>query len=612
MPYKRPSKRRPSWIRAPLIFLGVLYVIAFWQPIRGVFELFWAVLKMFLGRPNVQIPLNADRHLAIVTFTIFLGFLAIFFMWLFIISTQALLPVKKFRKNWGTASHDDSPARRARTVSNTTPHNVPSGMYPGWAGGTAKEDIPQLRLPPELSNLMEELRTSWHLLLYILRLHGMAVFVRDGQVRATLEELQRHGPGVSVIDFNSAVVFEEMVPPPGLSRPFRNIIIQTLITLGLSDPMETPRARGAGIVFTRRRERIRGAVDLRRQFRLRPGVPAYTRDGIELKAAVWILFTIGQEPDVLEVTYMGERRPENLRVLRLERLDGGKIRITGVSDTLEEDDRNEINHFFWVDNRRNQFWSYEPTEPPAPLPVFDPNRVYAAVSSQARNNEEQVVPWSELPLELAIDSYRNIMHSVNYNEFFGEQSDTVLPLLSYRAKQRMAMVNNGILAYRHVRHHTGAELQTNTIYRENELRISAIRQLSAPKLLRDRGVKVIASGFGELVPVDDAIYRQRLESWRAPHKKGVDVVHAQQDLEAMRIRSRVRAEAQRSLTHQLATIMQKHPHSEEIVALRILQALESAASDPHTQQLLPSDTIALMRTIRDWLLPGESRFPPPV
>jgi hypothetical protein len=58
--------------------------------------------------------------------------------------------------------------------------------------------------------------------------------------------------------------------------------------------------------------------------------------------------------------------------------------------------------------------------------------------------------------------------------------------------------------------------------------------------------------------------------------------------------------------------MQKHPHSEEIVALRILQALESAASDPHTQQLLPSDTIALMRTIRDWLLPGESRFPPPV
>jgi hypothetical protein len=611
MPYKRPSKRRPSWIRAPLFVLGLLYLLAFWTHIWQAIRFLWELVLIFLGVEGASFA-GYGRHLAIVFFTILLGFLAIFFLWLYLISTQALLPVKKFRKDWGAARRSGQRVRRTGAAVNPPPAYAPGGGYPGWRSRTARENTPQLRLPPELNNFMEELRTSWHLLLYILRLHGMAVFIRDGQVHATLEELHRHGPGVAVIDFNSAVVFEEMVPPPGMSRPFRNIIIQTLIALGLSDPLESPRARGAGIVFTRRRERIRGAVDLRRQFRLKPNIPAYTRDGIELKAAVWILFTIGQEPEVLEVTFEGERRPENLRILSLERLDGGRIRVSSISDDLEDDDRNEINHFFWVDNRRNQFWAYVPLDPLAPLPVFDPNRVYAAVSSQARNAEERVVPWDELPIEIAIDSYRDILQSANYNEFFGEQNDVVLPLLSYKSKQRKAMVNNGVLAYRHVRHHSGAPLQNDTIYRENELRISAIRHLTTPKLLRDRGIKVIASGFGELIPVDDAIYRQRLETWRAPWQKDAEILRARQDLEAMRIRSRARAEAQRGLTMTLANILQKHPHSDEIAALRVLQALEAAASDPHTKQLLPSDTITLMRTIHDWLLPGESRFPPPV
>jgi hypothetical protein len=58
----------------------------------------------------------------------------------------------------------------------------------------------------------------------------------------------------------------------------------------------------------------------------------------------------------------------------------------------------------------------------------------------------------------------------------------------------------------------------------------------------------------------------------------------------------------------LANILQKHPHSDEIAALRVLQALEAAASDPHTQTATASDTITLMRTIHDWLLPGGIAF----
>jgi len=610
MPYKRLSKRRPSWIRAPLIILGLLYLISFGEHLWRTLEFFFRLGLIILGVPEISIE-GYGRHLAIVGFTLFFGFIAIFFLWLFLISGQALLPVKKFRKDWGAARRNEQQARRTRGVGSVKPRYATAADYSGWRGRPTREENPQLRLPPELSNLIEELRTAWHLLLYILRLHGMAVFIRDGQVHATLEELQRHGPGVAVIDFNSAVVFEEMVPPPGLSRPVRNIIIQTLIALGLSDPLESPRARGAGIVFTRRRERIRGVIDLRRQFRLRPNVPAYTRDGIELKAAVWILFTIGQEPDVLEVTFDGERRPENLRILKLEHTNDGRIRVADITDDLEEDDRTEINHYFWVDNRRSQFSQYIPLEPLASLPVFDPNRVYAAVSSQARTADEQVVPWDELPLERAIDSYRDILQDANYNDFFGAPDEIVLPLSLYRRKQRFTMVNNGVLAYRHVRHYKDASLQKDAIYSENELQVTMIRQLTTPKLLRDRGIKVIASGFGELIPIDEAVYRQRLDNWQAPWQKDAEIVRARQDLEAMRIRSRARAAAQRSLTQTLADILKKHPHSEEIAALRILQALESAASDPHTKQLLPADTINLIKTIRDWLLPVEPRTPPP-
>ncbi|MEN4100580.1 MAG: hypothetical protein ROW52_11705, partial [Anaerolineaceae bacterium] len=468
---KRPSKRKPSWIRAPLIVLGILYIIAFWP---HIFQSLGFVVQFglyILGAPGVSLA-GFGHHLAIVFFTLFFGFLAVFFIWLYLISAQALLPVKKFRRYGGAAWRNEQTARHSASAAGLRPHYASARESGGWGSQPMRAGAPSLGQSPELSNFIEELRTAWHLLLYILRLHGMAVFVRDGQVLSSLKELHRRGPGVAVIDFNSAAVFEEMLPPTGLDRPFRNIILQTLIAAGLSDPLESPRARGAGIVFTRRRERIRGAVDLRRQFRLRPDVSSYTRDGIELKANVWILFTIGQEPDVLEVSFSGDPRPENLRVIKFEQVENRLFRVVDISDDLEEKDRMEIIHFFWVDNRHGQFSAYIPLEPLAPLPVFDANRVYAAVSSQARTAEEQVVPWDDLPIGKAIDSYRDIMQRANYNEFFGEHTDSPLPLALYKKKQRSAMINNGILAYRHVRHYTGVELQINTTYSQDELRVT--------------------------------------------------------------------------------------------------------------------------------------------
>jgi hypothetical protein len=154
MPYKRPSRRRPSWIRAPLIILGLLYLLAFWTSIRGLFEFLWNILLLFLGAPNVDLS-GSGRHLSILFFTIFIGFLAIFFLWLYLISAQALLPVKKFRKDWGAARRSEQQSRRARTVTHTTPRTAFGREYPGWRRQPAAQNAPEFNPPLKLAILLK-------------------------------------------------------------------------------------------------------------------------------------------------------------------------------------------------------------------------------------------------------------------------------------------------------------------------------------------------------------------------------------------------------------------------------------------------------------------------
>jgi hypothetical protein len=59
----------------------------------------------------------------------------------------------------------------------------------------------------------------------------------------------------------------------------------------------------------------------------------------------------------------------------------------------------------------------------------------------------------------------------------------------------------------------------------------------------------------------------------------------------------------------LAQILQLEEASQEAMAVRVFQALETAATDSRTQKLLPNETIAMLRTLRSWLLPGADQPP---
>ena len=548
---ERPGVSRRSLLIG--ITFGVLvlfFIVSFWSEIIQTFQFLWGLVTFALLPASKNPPAVGNSwSVAVICFNIFFGFGLVFAGWLFLLSRQAVLPVNGFVDVW---------------------------------------------------------RTTWHLFLYVLRMHGPAIFVKDGKALVTREDERRVGPGVVVIDFNSAVVFEEMILPAGLLGGSQGLVQWLLLALKLTDRFESPRARGCGVVFTRPHERIRGVVDLRKQFRLLPGISAYTREGIEVSTNVFALFTIGEKPDVLQVTYLGDQREENLRVAVVETLPDGRIKIKALLDELDEEDRREIHHFSRVAGRLGVLGAYKPIPPNSQLPEFDAERVFAAVFSAARNAQDEVVPWYDLPTQVAVEQFREILSRENYDTLYQQGPSARLPLAEVQSKLRVRMRDMGILSFR-VLAHKGQDLEAGQVYAPTELFVSPVRALTGSKVLRDRGIKVITGSFGDLMPVAEEVYRQRLDNWRATWDRDIALVHANRDLEAMRVRSRAQAQAQRDLFNAFSKIFQSTENSQEVLTIRVFQALESLAADPKTRTFLPPETVNIISNLHGWIMPMEGQ-----
>lgn len=558
------GKNAKRVVRAILGGLAVLYVILFWNEIRWVL----GFPPDFVFDPASEAGRRVLLPGEFVPFTCVLGFGVVFIVWMVLISFQALLPISNIMTEPGKA-------------------------------------------------ILEAYRASWYLMFHILRLHGPAIFVRDGMRIETSEDLHRdEWPGVVVVDFNSAVVLEERNAPPGLNGAFTTAFVGIFELLRVFDPRESPRVRGSGIIFTRPGERIRGTVDLRRQWRMQPKVRCYTRDGIELYANVWAMFTVGQDADILQVTYVSIPAPENLRVVRLNELPNGYIRISGFSDELDASDKREI-HEFWQNGLvgRNGIIEapvFVPYRPFEPLDDTFSQRVYSAVCSQARTSSgQEFVDWTELPARVAAGFYRDILSQVNYDQLYNIREEGVFPLPTFRNMLNYRMRNNGILAFRLIqlanggRNITGEGLVRGRIYSPEQLLVSQVRRLQNPKPLRDRGIRVIASRFSDLFPVNEEVYRQRLDAWRASWDSDLHRQLAGSEYDAIRAAGRARVKAQQDLWQSLAMLFEQEDFAEEALALRVLQALDQAAADPQTRALLPANIMDAMRYVNSLLLPNN-------
>jgi hypothetical protein len=560
-----PANRKTTRnIRVILGGLALIFMIAFRNEIGGVLSLLWTFFKVFLLLfPYEGVGESISQSLLVMCFNALIGFGLVFLLWLILISAQALLPV---------------------------------------------------------NNMLDVYRTAWHLWLFITHRHGPAVFVKDGNMVATHQDANRQGHGVVVVDFNSAVVLEERDVPPGLARIASLSGLSLLNILGLSDPPISPRAHGAGIVFTRPAERVRGVVDLRRQFRIQPKVTSYTREGIELSANILSIFTIGDDPnaDALQVTFTNHRKsPEYWRVCVFQpsKLGDDYLYLSDLRDELDSSDREEIANEARSGLTLQPVQLYTPLPIPSMIPRFDPERVFGAVFAQARSSEQEALPWTELPTRVAAGYYRDIMPKINYDQLYDINGSGKFPLPVYKGTLRLFMRNNGVLAYRVVYHCSGRPLLIGGDYRKTDLLVSEVRQFKTPKLLRDRGIRIIFGSFSDPVPESKIIYQQRLDSWKAGWEKELHLTQANHDRQAIQTRTQAMINEQQDLWHSLNQLFSVRENSDEALALRLLQALESASADPNTRQLLPSLTIDLLRYIHNVLLgpqtlPQNNLLPP--
>jgi hypothetical protein len=496
---------------------------------------------------------------------------------------------------------------------------------------------------------LQVLVAAIYLVFHLLGFHGMAAYVRNGKIKAWVEELQLLWPGVVVVDYNSAVAVEKIILPPGIVRTVMLVVRWVARLFGLNT--SAIYVQDAGVIFTLPDERIHGAndlighpdvsdpliwmseilgvVDLRNQFRMSARQPhplskrlgsavyAYTRDGIEVKTNISVIATLGQDPVPyfpLNVTYAGAENPDNLRSVRFSTVSQNPpiYRVESIVDDLDPLDCLEIHQQLQSELRADVEWvAYTDAPRPPLLPSFDPKRVFDAIYGRARHlhglgTADEIVPWADLPIHVAIDLFREIISRYNYDEIIdvgGNRGRSG----EIRSKLGAAVRNSGLIAYRPVFHYDGEPLRKGELYAANALvtiPASSAFSLRNSKVLRDRGIRIIMSSFGDL-SVDERIYKQRLDRWLADWEQQTQLKEMQQQWEALRIRTQVRTQAQQEFVQELAQVYRANGSSKEILALRVLQALEAVIADPKTRQLLPEETIAMLRTIHDWILPED-------
>jgi len=79
----------------------------------------------------------------------------------------------------------------------------------------------------------------------------------------------------------------------------------------------------------------------------------------------------------------------------------------------------------------------------------------------------------------------------------------------------------------------------------------------------------------------------------------------------MRKMNHAHAQAQREIIYNLSQIFKLPGYTQDAMAIRIFQALESAAADPATSKLLPRDTVDMLKNFQLLLFSPNEDGPSP-
>lgn len=449
--------------------------------------------------------------------------------------------------------------------------------------------------------------------------HGAAVFVKEGKIIKRKKELDLAKPGVALVDLSSAVVLsqEEDTQSWNLANVQEMDLDGLTMRVAIRHKEKKKKipfveTRGPGVVFIEKGQKIFSVVDLRPQSRAGM-VEAYTRDGIRLSTRVSVNFSLSGEPETIAVGYLGGE----LRWLEMEYLDAGRKVLVKNAFDLDEQIRQDILDYIKgmsvsspVDEEIGKSASNTPYR-------FYPNRVFAAAYAKARRvGSDEFAPWHTVPLEIAIDIFRRKLSAIPYDELYPgldfqqDNVDEQRPKQNVVALKRLkedfgrAVKMRGIINVQFFGRKGNLPFQAGEMYETRDVSKYPVITLSETKFntLRGLGVVVKSASFSDLQPVSPEIKERMIDNWKAKWEKEEHFINAEYELEAVRVRNRSRAQIQQEMTYLLASIFQSS-HTDEALALRVFQALESAATNPMANtDISPKEIVAMLESLHKWLL----------
>jgi hypothetical protein len=155
----------------------------------------------------------------------------------------------------------------------------------------------------------------------------------------------------------------------------------------------------------------------------------------------------------------------------------------------------------------------------------------------------------------------------------------------------------------------GQPLKTGDSWIRREIDFFRSQDLRNSKVLRNRGIRVIQAGFGELSPKHPGVREQLFEHWRVGWDEQAKEQAIQVEMEAATIVAKARRAAFREIISNLEMAYTGVSAPKDALALRLFQTIEQAMLDPKTQALLPKEGLSLLLELRKYLQPDTGNPP---
>ena len=103
------------------------------------------------------------------------------------------------------------------------------------------------------------------------------------------------------------------------------------------------------------------------------------------------------------------------------------------------------------------------------------------------------------------------------------------------------------------------------------------------------GIQVLGGGISNIVPADENVIKQRIENWKADWKRKIEIELGKGEAEVTRQLESVRTQAQIKVMRDIARILTDEAVPEQVIALRLIEAMEEMTSEKPVRRALPEE-----------------------